>query len=709
MNDVKLGQEKEKEKKKYFPIKINFTKALKQKKINIQSIDIYFPYEPYPPQKIYMEKVISTLNETGSISGLESPTGTGKTLCLLCSVLAWVKHNNKHISIYYCTRTVSQINNVLKELNKTCYELNISLLTSRKFTCLKFSKKYKKKVDHTRLSDICDNYRRNYWIIKNEEENKNKNKLDLDEDEKKLENEKKLKLQTCEYYKEEDFYNKICYKGNNSEDIEDLLKVGIKEKFCPYLYNIYKTKSCANLTIMTYTYILDPYIREMLDIFEKNSIVIIDEAHNFCDNLEKFDSKKISLYDLRQVKKLLQVILDFINLKKGIVYEKDEYINPLVFLDNKEINNEINIIKDFINEIEELNFDEIKQCRNYDFVNQKYYICDIDFFKEKFKYFQTHLYSDIHQQFNKLENKDKKEINKFYIKSKEYDGQTRLSSLMKLLHKISEFLIHLDTFYIPNNQENETESLSAAPIQSEIKDQNEIINDEKDNCSINNKNDISEEDSFDYKRIIKGDDINSFRFVVLKEGKKVIFEIICLDASYGLKEYLKINPYSTILTSGTLSIKSSKNLLKTKFFEELNNDHVIQNNQFKINIINGYQLNNVNYNYSFTYKNRDNLTQIISLGNQIYNLANSVKIGGVLVFFQSFEYLEKCHRIWLNNGIIKKYELIKDVIFDISINKVYSEKRIIKDKKNHNLLLFTVYRGKNSEGIIIFQMMRQEW
>ena len=69
-----------------------------------------------------MEKVISTLNKENSVSALESPTGTGKTLCLLCAVLAWVKHNNKEITIYYSTRTVSQINNVLKELNKTCYK-----------------------------------------------------------------------------------------------------------------------------------------------------------------------------------------------------------------------------------------------------------------------------------------------------------------------------------------------------------------------------------------------------------------------------------------------------------------------------------------------------------------------------------------------------------------------------------------------------------
>ena len=44
-----------------------------------------------------------------------------------------------------------------------------------------------------------------------------------------------------------------------------------------------------------------------------------------------------------------------------------------------------------------------------------------------------------------------------------------------------------------------------------------------------------------------------------KEEKNISFEIICIDASYGFKEYLKINPYSTILTSGTLSINSIQN------------------------------------------------------------------------------------------------------------------------------------------------------
>ena len=68
-----------------------------------------------------------------------------------------------------------------------------------------------------------------------------------------------------------------------------------------------------------------------------------------------------------------------------------------------------------------------------------------------------------------------------------------------------------------------------------------------------------------------------------------------MDASYGIKEYLKINPYSTVLTSGTLSMKSIQNLLKVKFFKELKNNHVINNDQFLIDIIVGYQINNRNY------------------------------------------------------------------------------------------------------------------
>jgi regulator of telomere elongation helicase 1 len=42
--------------------------------------------------------VIAALNE-GKNALLESPTGTGKTLSLLCASLAWVKHQREQGSI----------------------------------------------------------------------------------------------------------------------------------------------------------------------------------------------------------------------------------------------------------------------------------------------------------------------------------------------------------------------------------------------------------------------------------------------------------------------------------------------------------------------------------------------------------------------------------------------------------------------------------
>ncbi len=56
---------------------------------DINGYDVAFPYQPYQIQKNYMSKVISCLDNSEN-GLLESPTGTGKTLSLLCSSLAWL-------------------------------------------------------------------------------------------------------------------------------------------------------------------------------------------------------------------------------------------------------------------------------------------------------------------------------------------------------------------------------------------------------------------------------------------------------------------------------------------------------------------------------------------------------------------------------------------------------------------------------------------
>ena len=91
--------------------------------------------------------MIELLNKKSTIEGykgfaaLESPTGTGKTLCLLCSILAWfnkMKKENKFTGkILYVTRTHSQISQTISELKKTEYRPKIAILSSRQFSCIR--------------------------------------------------------------------------------------------------------------------------------------------------------------------------------------------------------------------------------------------------------------------------------------------------------------------------------------------------------------------------------------------------------------------------------------------------------------------------------------------------------------------------------------------------------------------------------------------
>ncbi|KAG4966658.1 hypothetical protein JHK85_041633 [Glycine max] len=63
---------------------------------HIGGLQVEFPYQPYGSQFAFMGRVISTLNraqkEGHCHALLESPTGTGKSLSLLCSSLAWQHH-----------------------------------------------------------------------------------------------------------------------------------------------------------------------------------------------------------------------------------------------------------------------------------------------------------------------------------------------------------------------------------------------------------------------------------------------------------------------------------------------------------------------------------------------------------------------------------------------------------------------------------------
>ncbi|XP_004499955.1 uncharacterized protein [Cicer arietinum] len=259
---------------------------------HIGGLQVEFPYQPYGSQFAFMGRVISTLNQAqreGHCHALlESPTGTGKSLSLLCSSLAWQHHfkpppepitdplaasdggflpdevsasenpdatikkqkKNAAPTIYYATRTHSQISQVVRELQKTSYRVPMAVLASRKHYCTNKNIRSKENID-----EECKLLLKDQAIGCPEFKNAHKVKV-----------------------------HRSLQKGgcNEVHDIEDLVKVGKSVKGCSY-YAARSMSDDAQLVFCPYNYIINPVIRGAMDVDIKGAIVIFDEAHNIED------------------------------------------------------------------------------------------------------------------------------------------------------------------------------------------------------------------------------------------------------------------------------------------------------------------------------------------------------------------------------------------------------------------------------------------
>jgi Rad3-related DNA helicase len=119
------------------------------------------------PQREIIETVIKTLKRGGH-AVLESPTGTGKTIALLCALLGYqlyLKQQSIETKIpvpviYFATRTHSQIKQIIRELKKTPYRPSTVSLSGAARLCPYGKNLQEKERDNSRhhhLRCMCRN------------------------------------------------------------------------------------------------------------------------------------------------------------------------------------------------------------------------------------------------------------------------------------------------------------------------------------------------------------------------------------------------------------------------------------------------------------------------------------------------------------------------------------------------------------------------
>ncbi|KPA80696.1 putative helicase [Leptomonas pyrrhocoris] len=258
--------------------------------IVVSGIPVSFPFPPYPAQVEYMQSVIQCL-QTGANGLLESPTGTGKTLCLLCGTLGWlaasaqptvVQHNRRSSSspaagadrrravphkVVYCSRTHAQLTQVVRELKRTAYgaRFTMALLGSREHMCV--NREVTRLPSSQAQQAMCGALRTD---------------------------------RNCRFFRGLQSATagaSLLPVECAVHDMEDLVREGRKSGFCPYYHERDAAKD-ADLVLMPYNYVLDPSLHKQLPFDLAHCILIVDEAHNLPSVLSSAGCLSLSPLDV---------------------------------------------------------------------------------------------------------------------------------------------------------------------------------------------------------------------------------------------------------------------------------------------------------------------------------------------------------------------------------------------------------------------------
>ncbi|XP_073110578.1 uncharacterized protein [Elaeis guineensis] len=200
--------------------------------------------------------------------------------------------------VYFTSRTHSQLSQFVREFKRTAFasELNLVCLGSRKNLCI--NSDVLKLGNLNRINEHCLELQKS----------KKDSKIKVQTDNGRV---RRVKASSgCPMLGKQNlrkqFRNKVWEHG--ALDIEDLAQLGRKIGTCPY-YGARDMVRAGDLVVLPYQSLLLRSARESLGLNLKNSVVVIDEAHNVADSLTSMYNSKITTSQLKQVLSHLELYL----------------------------------------------------------------------------------------------------------------------------------------------------------------------------------------------------------------------------------------------------------------------------------------------------------------------------------------------------------------------------------------------------------------
>ncbi|EGW33539.1 ATP-dependent RNA helicase CHL1 [Spathaspora passalidarum NRRL Y-27907] len=503
--------------------------------------------------------------------------------------------NDCPTKIFYCSRTHSQLNQFAGQLRLTKFESSFDDLQertkylplgSRKQLCI--NDKVRSQVTVQSMNDAC---------------------IDLQKSK-----------EGCKFlpknYVDSDLVKEFSELSvAKIRDIEDLGILGTDLNVCPY-YSVRGGIELTEIISLPYQMIFQDSTRDIMKLDVKDSIVIIDEAHNIMDVITSLYSVSITADNLDRVIKSLKFYLGkFIKkLNSGNRINLQKLIKIC-----QSLRNFINDKSGKVKPGDEINVDDIFQDSTADLVN-------------------------IHK------------LEKFLSKT-------------KIAYKIENYLEKIE---IENETNTTIRSSSSTPLLFSVV------------SFLKSLTHPSTEGKFFWDVTNNTTTINYMLLDPSGVFKDILNQAKCILLCGGTME--PMSDYADYLFPSVLPEKVNK----------FTCGHVIPKENLDVFTVT--EMNGIDFEFSFNKRN--NAVQLNALGSFIIEVCKRVPYG-IVIFFPSYKYLNQVLMEWKKSNLLNSISQLKSVFQEPSdatkVEQTLSEYSTAAQAKG--AILFSVVGGKMSEGI----------